>query len=150
MMGEVRERFFAFVKRRASCVLARRMLREQAGATTIEFGMVALPFLAMVFAIMETAMVFFAGQALDAAGADSARLIMTGQAQNFEQADFKNAVCAKIYALFNCAGGLKIDVKKYTAFDTINVSKPSYDASGALDTSAFGYQKSVGGDIVVV
>ncbi len=34
-----------------------------------------------MFAIMETAIVFFAGQALETAVADCARLIMTGQAQ---------------------------------------------------------------------
>ncbi len=35
-----------------------------------------------MFAIMETALVFFASQTLETAVADSARLIMTGQAQN--------------------------------------------------------------------
>ena len=36
----------------------------------------------MVFAVMETAVIFFAGQALETAAADSARLILTGQAQS--------------------------------------------------------------------
>lgn len=39
------------------------------------------PFLALLFAIMETGLIFFTGQALETAVADSARLIMTGQAQ---------------------------------------------------------------------
>ena len=88
--------------------------------------MVAAPFLAMIFAIMETAIVFFAGQALETAGADSARLIMTGQAQTqgFDQAKFKQAVCAKIYGLFDCAGGLYVDVKNYSSFAAINTAKP--------------------------
>ena len=73
----------------------------------------AAPFLALMFAIMETAIVFFASQTLETAVADSARLIMTGQAQHssFTQAQFKSAVCAKILGLFDCANGIKIDVQ---------------------------------------
>ena len=41
------------------------MVRQQDGAAAVEFALVAAPFLAMVFAIMETAIVFFAGQALE-------------------------------------------------------------------------------------
>ena len=53
--------------------------------------------------------------------ADSALLIMTGQAQtqNFDQAKFKGAVCDRIYGLFNCAGGLYVDVKNYSSFAAI-------------------------------
>ena len=48
-----------------------------------------------MFAIMETALVFFAGQTLEAAVANSAPLIMTGQAQTagFSQADSRPQVC---------------------------------------------------------
>ena len=40
---------------------------------------------------------------------------MTGQAQTqgFDQAAFKNAVCAKIYGLFDCQNGVYVDVKTY-------------------------------------
>ena len=77
----------------------RRFARRDDGVAAVEFAMVAAPFLALMFAIMETAMVFFAGQTLETAAADSARLIMTGQAQTqrFTRRKFKQAVCAKIY-----------------------------------------------------
>ncbi len=42
------------------------------GAAAVEFALVAVPFLALTFAMMETAFVFFAGQTLEAAAADSA------------------------------------------------------------------------------
>ena len=60
-----------------------------------------------MFAIMETSLVFFASQTLETAVADSARLIMTGQAQsqNFTAAQFKTAVCDKVEGLFDCASG---------------------------------------------
>ena len=92
---------------------------------------------------------FFAGQALETAGADSARLIMTGQAQTqgYDQAAFKQAVCNKIYGLFNCAGGLYVDVKNYSSFASISTSKP-VDSGGNLQTSSFGY--SPGGPCAIV
>ena len=73
--------------------LVRHFLRRKDGAVAVEFAMVAAPFLALVFAILETSIVFFAGQTLETAAADSARLIMTGQAQKqgFSQAQFKTA-----------------------------------------------------------
>src|SRR2546423_8157823 len=96
----------------------RRFARGEDGAAAVEFAIVAAPFLALMFAIMETALVFFASQTLETAVADSARLIMTGQAQNasMTQAAFKTAVCAKINGLFDCASGLQIDVKTYSSF----------------------------------
>jgi Flp pilus assembly protein TadG len=131
--------------------IARRFLRRQDGAAAVEFGLVAVPFLALVFAIIETALVFFAGQALETAGTDSARLIMTGQAQTsgFDQKKFKDAVCGKVYGLFNCSGGLHVDVKKFPSFANVDLSKP-IDSKGNLNTSNFGYEPGGPGDIVVV
>jgi Flp pilus assembly protein TadG len=128
----------------------RRLLRQDDGAAAVEFSLVALPFLAMVFAILETAIVFFAGQTLEAAVADSARLIMTGQAQTqgMSQATFKSQVCGKIYGLFDCMNGVYVDVKTYTSFASVNVTNPV--TSGTLNTSGFTYQPGGPGDIVVV
>ena len=129
----------------------RRLVRKQDGAAAVEFGMVAAPFLLLVFAIMETAIVFFAGQALETAVADSARLIMTGQAQTqgFNQSAFKNAVCAKIYGLFDCANGVYVDVKTYTV---VHQRQPEPAARRATATSrtTMSYQPGGPGDIVVV
>jgi Flp pilus assembly protein TadG len=128
----------------------RRFARGEDGIAAVEFGIVAAPFLALMFAIMETALVFFASQTLETAVADSARLIMTGQAQQqgFTEAQFKTAVCSKILGLFDCASGLKIDVKTYNNFSAISGAKP-IDANGNLQTN-FGYSPGAAGDIVVV
>ena len=128
-----------------------RFARGEEGAAAIEFGMVAAPFLALMFAIMETALVFFASQTLETAVADSARLIMTGQAQSqsFDAAAFKNSVCSKISGLFDCSGGLYVDVKTYSSFGGVDNSAP-IDANGNLKTSSFGYTPGGPGDIVVV
>lgn len=130
--------------------LTRRFVRQDDGTAAIEFGLVAAPFLALVFAIMETALVFFAGQTLETAVADSGRLIMTGQAQTkgFSQAQFKEAVCAKIVALFDCASGVYVDVRTYKSFSEVDLNKP-IDGNGELDKK-FTYQPGGPGDIVVV
>ena len=49
----------------------RRFTRKEDGATAIEFGMVAAPFFALLFAILETVFVFYAGQTLENAVGDS-------------------------------------------------------------------------------
>jgi Flp pilus assembly protein TadG len=151
MSGVTKSKLASSMKRLFGCAAARRLIRRQDGAAAVEFGLVAAPFLALVFAIMETAIVFFAGQALETAAADSARLIMTGQAQTqgYDQAKFKTAVCNKIYGLFSCNSGLSIDVKNYTSFATINTAKP-IDSNGNVQTASFGYAPGGPGDIVVV
>ncbi|HET7678892.1 MAG TPA: TadE/TadG family type IV pilus assembly protein [Xanthobacteraceae bacterium] len=103
--------------------------RRDDGSVAVEFALVIAPFLAVLFAIMETALVFFAGQTLETAAADSARLILTGQAQTagLTQATFKDAVCERIYGLFDCAGGVTVDVQKYSTFSAIDLSRPVGD-----------------------
>ncbi len=129
----------------------RRFVRAQDGTSAVEFAFVAAPFLALVFAILETALVFFAGQSLEAAATDSARLIMTGQAQTagWSQSDFKTAVCNRLAGgLFDCANGVYVDVKTYTSFTSISTTPPI--TNGRLDTSNMAYTPGVPGDIVVV
>jgi Flp pilus assembly protein TadG len=116
---------------------ARRFIRQEDGATAVEFGMVALPFLALTFAILETALVFFADQTLEAAVSDSARLILTGQAQtaSYSQADFKTQVCNRLYGMFDC-NKLTVDVKNYSSF-VINTTPPV--TNGQIDNTKTGY-----------
>jgi len=140
----------ASVRRLKAARLARRFVRQQSGIAAVEFGMVAAPFLALIFAILETSVIFFAGQALETAVADSGRLIMTGQAQNqgFDQSAFKNAVCAKIYGLFDCANGIFIEVKSFPTFAAITMPTP-LDGSGNF-VNNFGYDPGVPCSIVLV
>jgi Flp pilus assembly protein TadG len=130
--------------------LARRFWRRQDGAAAVEFALVAAPFLALTFAILETAFVFFASQTLEATAADAARLILTGQAQTagFSQADFKTAVCARVYGLFDCTNGMTVDVKTYSNFSAVNNTPPI--VNGQLNTSGVTYTPGGPGCIEVV
>jgi Flp pilus assembly protein TadG len=131
--------------------VARRFVRQNDGAAAVEFGMVAAPFLALIFAILETALVFFAGQTLETAAADSARLIMTGQAQTqgFDQGKFKAEVCKRVFFLFDCAGKMQVDVRTHTSLGDADMSKPIDPKTGELINN-FTYKPGGPGDLVVV
>ncbi|MDJ1157651.1 pilus assembly protein [Chelatococcus sp. SYSU_G07232] len=123
--------------------------RDRRGATAIEFALVALPFAALLFAVLQTAIVFTAGQVLETAVTDAARLILTGRAQNggFDAARFKQELCAHLPAFVSC-DKVAIDVKTMDAFPIGGVPLPIKD--GKLDTTGFGFQPGTPGQIVVV
>ena len=102
-------------RKRALCSrILRRFGRREDGAAAVEFAMVAAPFFAVLFAIMETA------------AADSSRLIFTGEAQQsgFSQQAFKEAVCGKVFGIFDCANKMTVDVQKYTSFSAADFTRP--------------------------
>jgi Flp pilus assembly protein TadG len=149
MFRDIKIRLSSGATRMLSFATGRRFIRQQDGSAAIQFGLVAAPFLALTFAIIETAIIFFAGQALETAAADASRLIMTGQAQSqgFDAAKFKQEVCKKIYGLFDCANGVSVDVKNYSNFASVDTSKPV--TNGQLNTNMT-YQPGGPGSIVVV
>jgi Flp pilus assembly protein TadG len=154
MFGTRRTKLAISMKRLVRTVSPRRFVRRADGSVAVEFGLVMVPFFAIMFAIMETALVFFAGQTLETAAADASRLIMTGQAQNqaLTQTTFKDAVCARIYGLFNCSTGVYVDVQNPASFssaDTTLTTAP-LDSNGNLVTSGFGYSPGGPCDIVLV
>ena len=151
LMADVpRGKFLTRLGRLLPFRLARRFVRQQDGAAAVEFALVAAPFLALTFAILETAFVFFAQQTMEATAADASRLVMTGQAQTagYTQADFKNAVCSRVYGLFDCANGMTVDVKTYTTFGSVNNTAPV--TNGNFDSTQTGYIPGGPGCIVRV
>jgi Flp pilus assembly protein TadG len=128
----------------------RRFRKDQKGATAVEFGLVALPFFGLLFAIVESGLLFFAGLMLETAVQDSARLIRTGQAQQsaFSAANFKSEICSRVVIMPSCSANLQVDVRTSATFDSIDLSEPVQD--GKLKTDDFGYDAGHGGDIVVV
>ena len=127
----------------------RRFRRNRRGSAAIEFAMIAPMFIGLLFAIIETGLVFYASQVLETVTQDSARMIMTGQAQNaaYTQAQFKAYVCSQVVALFDCTNGIYVDVQSYSSFGSVNVADP-------ITAKAFvppnNYSPGGPGDIVVV
>jgi Flp pilus assembly protein TadG len=127
----------------------RRFRRNRGGSAAVEFALVAPVFFALLFAIIETALVFFAGQVLETMVQDSARQILTGQAQTaaFAQSDFKTLVCSKIPALFTCAS-VYVDVQSYPTFGNVTIASQIDGSSNFIPTTQ--YVPGGPGDIVVV
>jgi Flp pilus assembly protein TadG len=136
----------------------RRFRRNRRGSAAVEFALVAPVFFGLLFAIIETAIIFFASQVLETAAQDSARMILTGQAQNAGYAmvsDFKtNVVCRKgsiLNVLFDCANGIYVDVESYPSF----VSVPLTTINSQIDNNGnfinnMKYCPGNAGDTVVV
>src|SRR5438105_9292978 len=85
---------------------------DDKGATAVEFALVAVPFLALIVALIQTFLVFFAQELLESVVQKSSRLILTGQVQSqqMKQDAFKQAACNQIAILFSC-DGLMVDVQ---------------------------------------
>jgi Flp pilus assembly protein TadG len=128
----------------------RRFRRNRRGSAAVEFALVAPVFFALLFAIIETGIVFFAGQVLETVTQDSARMIMTGQAQNasYGQSDFKTYVCGKVIVLFDCTNGISIDVQSYSAFSSVSITNPIDGSKNFVPPN--NYSPGGPGDIVVV
>jgi Flp pilus assembly protein TadG len=129
--------------------LLRRFGRNGRGSAAVEFALVAPMFFALLFAILETALMFFASQVLETITQDSARTIVTGQAQTqgLTADQFKTDVCNRIPALFSC-NSLYVDVQSFKSFGSISLSS-QIDASGNF-TDNMQYNPGGPGDIVVV
>jgi Flp pilus assembly protein TadG len=121
--------------------------RCERGATAVEFALIAVPFLALLTAMVETALVFFAGQVLQASTSEAARLIMTGQAQGMTAPQFQQAVCDRSGGLFTCSQ-LSVNVQTFGTFTSATGTNPI--KSGKLDTSGFAFSAGKPGQIEVV
>jgi Flp pilus assembly protein TadG len=130
--------------------MLRRFVCQSDATSALEFGLVAAPFVALTFALVQTGIVFFAGQALQSAAANASRFILTGQAQTqgWTAAQFKTQVCNAISGMFNCQSGVYVDVETYSSFAAANLSMPI--TNGSFNASGLGYNPGGPGDIVVV
>jgi Flp pilus assembly protein TadG len=137
--------------------------RDEGGVAALQFALVAAPFLALLFAILETALVFWAGQVLQTAVTDTARDVYTGTFQLAHatstpaqtKQDIKAAICTRVVAMFDCATKLTIDVKTYplsSGFPTTLPSPIVVDSNGnrGVDPNFGQYSNPVPNQIVLV
>ncbi|MEP1230663.1 MAG: TadE/TadG family type IV pilus assembly protein [Litorimonas sp.] len=104
---------------------AKHFSKNNDGATAIEFALVALPFFALVFAIVELAVIFFINSALTQAVSTTGRLLRVGQFQNCGGAPvFKAHVCDNMNGLAQCSNNLTIDVISEPEFNAITLPDP--------------------------
>jgi Flp pilus assembly protein TadG len=131
--------------------------RDRKAATAVEFALIAAPFLALIIALVQTFLLFFAQSILESAVRTSGRAILTGQVQTADaslsqsqaQDAFQQTVCNAAAVIFTC-NGLLVDVRvanQWSAADT-GMLTPTYDSKGKANNMQFA--PGTAGDIVVV
>lgn len=142
------------------------------GTAAVEFAIVAPAFIALVLAILYTALIFLAQQMLETAAQSAARLLLTGSAQTTRMAngnvgmsasDFKNAICngasgttangqaltiAKLLPPMLSCSRLTVNVRTATGYNVASTAAPTftYDSHGVLTGTNTGYNTQSGGD----
>lgn len=129
--------------------LRRRFVRNADGSVVVEFGVLAIPFFLLVFAILESCIAFAAQQVLSNATDDVARQFRTGQ---IKPADLvkdpflvRNKICGKLEVLV--ASGcpeLEVDLKSYDTFKEA-AAKRILMAGNDIDTTGFGIDPGLSG-----
>jgi Flp pilus assembly protein TadG len=140
-------RYGAFVK-----TLARRTrldaFRAEDGATAVEFALVAAPFFALIVAILDLILFFFAESELETATEQVARLVLTGQiSSSATQAQFQQQVCSFLPAMFTCSA-VMVDLQTDPSWSSATPSVPTltYNAQGQV-TNSWQYQIGAPGSI---
>lgn len=108
-------------------LLLARFGRAERGATAVEFGLIALPFTALMFMILEIALVFLVSTSLENATERAARTIRTGEFQvagAVTKDDFKGLVCANLGWLPDCSGSLYVEAQTFTDFGDLAADDP--------------------------
>lgn len=146
-------------KLRAKNGIVRRFQKNEDGSTAIEFVLLALPFSALLFAILETAIVFFITSTMTHAVSEASRTIRTGTFQQGcadDEDAFKAAVCNGMAQIGNCSQRLRIDVVKSSTNQfqmSLLPQLPQEDGSNSNDESpipASTYTNTGARDVVIV
>lgn len=106
-----------------------RFRRNQDGATAVEFGLIAMPFIFTLLATMEVAMIMWQDELLQTTVTKVSRQIYTGELQGKYSAspskadiekirtDLKKEICSESAGLIPCDTTFDIDVKEIASFD---------------------------------
>ncbi|MDB5523621.1 MAG: pilus assembly protein TadG [Rhizobium sp.] len=135
--------------------LLSRFRKSRDGAAAIEFALLAIPFLMLIFATFETFLAFTGEQLMANAVDTMSRKIRTGEITfglgkptDMTESEFREAFCAEIAILRMCSSTeaatpakLYLDVRQFTTFADMpkDIPRLSSAATSDLDTSEFAY-----------
>jgi len=135
---------------RSPAKIAARLYGARDGATAVEFGLVALPFLALLGGCLENGLVSWEQEILQQAVVEAGRQIYTGSFQTTNagvtdaatlMSRFRNAICtqpngAARITIFNCAN-VRVSVTQASNYaSAAPVSPVATDANGVSDWNA--------------
>ncbi len=103
----------------------------------------------LLFAIVETAMVFFVSANLENGVHEASRLVRTGQLQfsGGGIAEFRQVVCDNAPLLASCDSDILIDVRKFQDFTNVNFTDPI--VNGNLQNN-FNFTPGGQGEVILV
>jgi len=113
--------------------------------------MLALPFLGLLFGIVELGMIYLISTTLDDATMAAARQIRTGQLQTAgaTASSFTTLICSDMSWLgSSCAANLSVDVRTFASFSSTDIPEPI--TNGQFQTTSLMFQTGGPGDIVLV
>jgi Flp pilus assembly protein TadG len=125
--------------------LRRRLRGNEAGATAIEFAILGLPFVMLLFGTMSAALYFFTNVTVASALVDASRALRTGQFQEstgaydgaitLQQREqvFKSAMCAKLPPYVDCS---RIVIRAQSNANFGGISRPVCATGGVMVTQA--------------
>ena len=125
---------FAYKKRS----LLSQFKRDRRGAVAIEFGILVVPFMALIFAIFESCLSFTAQQVMSNATDTVARQVRTGELKNLNETSVKALICDRLEILVETdCPELEVDLKQYANFQSVPKTIP-FTGNGDVNTSGFG------------
>ena len=148
-------------RRRLGCI-ARRFASAHEGAAALEFALTVLPFLMLIFAVLELALLFLGAASLDHSMDKAARRIRTGEFQQqwagasaeVQEAEFEKLVCGQVsWLIGDCRERLDVDVRtfgKHAWIDTTDAPDPYDPVNDVFDAEATRFTPGAATDIVLV
>ena len=135
-----------------------RFAAAREGAAAVEFALVVGPFLFMIFAVLELAVVSLLSSSLDTASERAARRIRTGQVQTAGETvgAFKTSLCEGMNWLASgCEANIQVDVRTFQQFADTNIANPIKDCpppgtGKCFDESSLLFNSGGPTDVVVV
>lgn len=128
--------------------LFRRFVRNDRGATAVEYALVAPIFLLLLVGQFELAYMMFTSVVVDGATNAAARLVRTGQVQTAADpvSTFQTQLCNNLFSIISC-GSLSFDVRTASTFAGITFGL-TFNEDGTPTSTEF--STGTEGDIVVV
>ena len=116
------------MRRSATWARLKGFRRDERGAAAVEFAFIAMPFLFLLFVLMELSMFFVVSTTLEDSVRMAARRIRTGQIQQTgggSIAAFREDVCQRMSFLTDhCRTHLTIDVRTYPQWSSATPPNP--------------------------
>lgn len=102
------------------------IIRSKDGAAAVEFSLLVMPFLIIIFGILDIALMFFVDGALDFALNKASREVRTGKAsiEGWQLPKFKQRVCDDLALSFDCEDKLLVTTQVMHDFSSITLTNP--------------------------